>query len=210
MDNRTLKEILSKHYDWLNGKEGGVRADLRGADLRSAYLRGANLRSADLRNTYFSGADLRGADLRGAYLNGADLFGATCTDTVLNLQCPEEGSFIAWKKLRNGAIAKLLIPSHAKRSSATSRKCRASEAKVLAIYNFDGAELTEGYSNHYAAFVYKVGETVYPDKWDEDRWDECSNGIHFFITREEAEEYQVTKHKATVEWVEDNIYPFYT
>jgi hypothetical protein len=39
------------------------------------------------------------------------------------------------------------------------------------------------------AFIYQVGATVYPDSWDEDRWNECSHGIHFFITRKEAEEY---------------------
>jgi len=27
------------------------------------------------------------------------------------------------------------------------------------------------------------------DKWDDDRWNECSGGIHFFLTRAEAEAY---------------------
>ncbi len=51
-------------------------ADLRGADLRDAYLRGADLRGADLRDAYLRGADLRGADLRDAYLRDAYLRGA--------------------------------------------------------------------------------------------------------------------------------------
>lgn len=63
-----LSEILKKHKLWLEGKEGGQRADLRGAYLRDADLRDADLRCADLRY-----ADLRCADLRGAYLRGADL-----------------------------------------------------------------------------------------------------------------------------------------
>ena len=38
-----LKEILKKHKIWLEGGEGGSRADLSRADLR-----GANLSDADL------------------------------------------------------------------------------------------------------------------------------------------------------------------
>ena len=181
------------HYADLRG------ANLRGADLRDANLFGANLAGADLRwadlnDVDFCYSDLRGADLsyanlRGAKLSGADLRNAIYTDTILNLQCPDEGTFIAWKKLAGSKIAKLLIPEDAKRSSATTRKCRASKAKVLAIYNRNGGEISEGKSIHDDEFIYRVGETVYPDHWDEDRWNECSNGIHFFITRKEAEEY---------------------
>ncbi|MCL5037161.1 MAG: pentapeptide repeat-containing protein [Chloroflexi bacterium] len=44
------------------------RSNLRGANLRGAYLEGA-----DLRRAYLEEADLEGADLRRAYLLGADL-----------------------------------------------------------------------------------------------------------------------------------------
>jgi hypothetical protein len=37
--------------------------------------------------------------------------------------------------------------------------------------------------------VYKVGEMVYPDSFDEDRWNECCHGIHFFVNKEDAEKY---------------------
>jgi len=59
-----LQEVLQKHKKWLNGEEGGERANLRGADLQEANLRGADLREADLR-----GANLRGADLQEANLH---------------------------------------------------------------------------------------------------------------------------------------------
>ncbi len=234
MNSEKLQEILDKHRKWLNGEEGGERADLRGAglqrvnlqkanlqwvdlqradlrwtdlrgadlrradlqgaDLQRADLRGVDLRGADLRGVDLRGADLRGVDLRGVNLQGANLRGADLTqvvhtETILHLQCPEEGSFIAWKKLAGDNIAKLLIPEDAKRSSATSRKCRASKAIVLAIYNKCGREISMGRSIYDFEFAYRVGETVHADRWDEDRWNECSNGIHFFITRREAEEY---------------------
>ena len=58
-----------------------AKANLYGADLRSADLRSADLRSADLRSADLYGADLRsanlyGADLRSANLYGANLYGA--------------------------------------------------------------------------------------------------------------------------------------
>lgn len=178
MTQEELREILYKHRKWLNEEDGGKRANLSFTDLRGAGLNDTDLRYADL--SY--------ANLSGAHLSGADLTHAVYTGTILNLQCPEEGSFIAWKKLLGDEIAKLLIPEDAKRSSATTRKCRASKAVVLAIYR-NGEEISEGRSEHDYDFVYRVGETVYPDHWDEDRWNECSNGIHFFITRKEAEEF---------------------
>ena len=53
------------------------------ADLRGAYLGGANLRGADLRGAYLGGANLYGANLRGAYLGGANLRGANLYDADL-------------------------------------------------------------------------------------------------------------------------------
>ena len=171
MTKTELNEILEKHQKWSDGEPGGERANLRGANLRGADLYGANLR----------GADLYGADLYGADLDEK-------TDIRLCITCPDTGSFIAWKSA-GVYIVKLEIPADAKRSSATSRKCRASKARVLEIQNKDGskADVTEVKSDR--GGVYKVGEMVYPDEWDDNRWNECSHGIHFFVTRIEAEDW---------------------
>ena len=174
-------------------------ADLGGADLRGTYLSGANLRGADLsgadlRGTYLSGANLRGANLRGTYLSGADLRGADLrgikdADKMQDILISHtsiclEGAIIGWKKCRDNVIVKLEIPAEAKRSNSTGRKCRAEYAKVLEVI---GADV--GVSQHDCNTEYRVGEIVKPDKWDDNRWNECSNGIHFFITRLEAENY---------------------
>ena len=206
-----LKEILGKHEKWLKAENGGERADLRyadlqgadlrGADLQGAYLRSADLRYADLRYADLQGADLRGADLQGAYLRSADLRGADLQgaylrgadieDDLLNkfypIACPESGAFIAWKKASR-KIVKLEVCEDAKRSSAFTRKCRCSAAKVLAIENIDGTDsgLTEIASNYDSNFLYKVGEIVSVPDFDRDRKNECAPGIHFFITRQEA------------------------
>ena len=204
MDNEKLKEILERHRKWLNDEDGGERANLRGANLRGVNLRGAdlreaNLRGADLREANLRGADLRGADLREANLRGADLRGVNLRGADLRgaknipfipLVCPEKGSFTAFKKC-GSYIIELLIPQDAKRCSATTRKCRSSYAKVVAITNMDGSQAeVDHVTNHaYEPIEYKIGENVYPDSFDDDRWNECSHGIHFFINRQEAGEY---------------------
>jgi hypothetical protein len=186
-----LSAILESHKQWLMNNSEGKRADLRGADLRGAslwgaYLRGANLQGADLRGADLQGADLQGADLRGAYLQGADLQGAKNAElAIAKTVITSEGDAIGWKKCADGVIVKLLIPAAAKRSNASGRKCRAEFVQVLEVIGADvGLSLRDGKTQ------YKAGETVKADSWDEDRWNECSNGIHFFITRAEAEAFE--------------------
>lgn len=153
MTELELKEILEKHKKWLNNKEGGVKANLRWANL----------------------------EITPSYNEG------TC---FYALQCSEEGSFIGFKKCREDRIVKLLITEDALRSSSTSRKCRASKVKVLEILSIDKKESFErATSQKDNDFEYIVGETIEITNFDEDRWNECSTGIHFFITREEAVQY---------------------
>lgn len=127
-------------------------------------------------------------DGRGANLRGADYSEHT---SFLSYQCPTEGSFIGWKKCGR-YIVKLKICEDAERSSSTSLKCRCSKAEVLEIQNMDGstADITEICSNYNKDFIYKVGETVEVKDFDKCRWNECSNGIHFFIDRNVAVAYR--------------------
>ena len=190
--------------------------DLRGRNLRSVNLRSADLSYAslsyadlsyadlidtdlfhvDLSCTNLSNANLNKADLSGTNFNSANLRYANLKDIKYNentaffaLQCPEKGSFIGYKKAR-GKIVELLITEDAKRSSSTTRKCRCSKAKVLSITNVENTEeydkVISGYDNN---FIYKVGEIIEVEDFDEDRWNECSTGIHFFVTRYEAVNY---------------------
>nr|DAX63205.1 MAG TPA: pentapeptide repeat protein [Caudoviricetes sp.] len=172
-------------------------ADLCGADLCGADLRGSNLCDADLCDAnlcgaYLCGANLYGADLRGTNLRGANLRGANLRDAKgCYLSCPTEGSFIGWKKA-SGHIVKLRIPEDARRSSATGHKCRCDKAYVMEIQNMDGTKATEDTvrADHDKNFVYTVGATVEVPDFDDNRWSECAPGIHFFIDRRAAVEYQ--------------------
>jgi hypothetical protein len=168
------------------------RADLSGANLYGANLSRANLYRADLSRADLSGANLSGADLSRADLSRADLYRANLSGAkeipllaaAQTSIVPEEGQIIGWKLCKNNVLVKLLVGKNAKRSNATGRKCRAEYVKVLAVI---GAEV--GISKHDDKTEYRAGAIVRCDKWNEDRWVECGGGIHFFLTRIEAENY---------------------
>ena len=164
------------------------RADLSGADLSGANLSGADLRWADLRWANLRWANLSGADLRWANLKGADLSGADLSWADLEnaaglfYQIPQEGELIVWKAVKGG-VCKLRVPPEAKRTATPiGRKCRAEWVEVLEAPE-DGRGL------HDSAVIYRAGEVVRPDKYDPDPRVECTHGIHFFLTKEEALAY---------------------
>ena len=163
-------------------------ADLEGANLRGANLEGANLTRADLRGAELRGADLRGANLRDALFEGANLSGAKLPEFLVKLP-PLGQSFIAWKKVLGSFILKLEIPADSPRvSTFIGRKCRAKGAKVLEAFEISGdpTEETEFRSLRDRDFIYRVGQTVKVSDFDDDIRVECTQGIHFFETREEA------------------------
>ena len=179
-------------------------AIMRGSILKKANLSLANLSSTDLSRVDLSGAILKGAffyrsvltsckfkdnrDLQNAIFKDVDLSKICPNVFPLPMACPDTGAFIGWKKCRDKCgdpvIVKLLIPEDAKRSSATSRKCRCNKAIVLDI---EGAAVA--YSRYDINFVYKIGETIQVDNFEENRFIECAPGIHFFINKQEAIEY---------------------
>ena len=147
MTKAELDLVVDEHCKWLLDDSTGRRANLSGADLRTADLGGANL----------SGA------------------------TGLRYQIPQDGTLTAYKKA-GGKIVRLEIPADAKRTaSVVGRKCRCERAIVLWIQG-DTQTVTST-----RGFVYTVGQMAEPDSYDPDPRVECSHGIHFFITRAEAE-----------------------
>jgi hypothetical protein len=188
---------------WANlGDTNLSGADLRGADLGAANLSGADLRGADLgradlRGANLSGADLRRADLRGASLGGADLHGAVLRVadlrevkwdySTLGMAPAPEGTLIVWGK-KSGRIVQMRVDEDVPRSCATGRKFRSASAFVLEINDGD-VEVFLHCSKYGPPVKYAVGEVVHADGWDPDRWNECSNGIHWLLSRHEAEQW---------------------
>ena len=194
-------------------------ANMKGADMRSANMRGADLRStdmrgADLRSTDMSYVNMRGADMCGANMMGANMCGANMIDTNMrdadlrnanmsyanmrgaNMRGADISGadrlrkgiklsepIIGWKKCKNNVLVKLEIPRGAIVFSINNKKCRTDKAKVLEIIGADRA-----YSN-YKFFSYYVGDVIEVFNFNCEYNVECAEGIHFFRTREEAENY---------------------
>jgi Family of unknown function (DUF5758)/Pentapeptide repeats (8 copies) len=161
MTQEELTNILEDHKKWLT-EQGGSRADLSGANLSRANLYSANLYSAD--NAEYA---------------------------MAITMVPNDGNIIGWKKCVNpnggNTIVRLMIPEQSKRSSGAGRKCRAEYATVLELIG--GERAVSHYDNGKTEYI--VGQTVECDKWCEDRWQQCAGGIHFFVSRIEAEQYDL-------------------
>lgn len=212
-----LDIILEKHKSYLVGVYGGEKADLSYADLsganlycadlRGANLSGANLSHADLSGANLSHANLSDADLYCANLIGADLSHADLSDANLrdaNLshadlsdadlsgtyldekeQCRKgvilKKPMMGYKKLADGSICVLSIPKGAIVFSINGSKCRTNKAKVL-----EGG----GVSYYDNEFTYEKGKSYKIEDFDLAYNEECSTGIHFFMSFEEARDYK--------------------
>ena len=92
-------------------------------------------------------------------------------------------SLYAYKKTTKGVI-KIQIPAKAKRTSCIqSRKCRAEYVKVISGEGCGGKSPTKG------NLTYNKGDIVRAEKYNDDPRLECTDGIHFFVTKEEAEQW---------------------
>lgn len=183
-----LSRILADHKVWLDtGGQSGKMADLSEADLSGADPSEANLWRTDLREADLRGADLHGADLREADLRGALLGNVEnlSPQTAAELEIlPRRGEVYGWKKCRHDVLVEIVVPDGVPRSNASGRKCRAKSVRVVYVH---GADI--GYSLYDSDVCYVEGATVSCDSWCGDRWQECGGGIHFFLTKEEAEEF---------------------
>ena len=168
------------------------------------------IRMSYFMNCSFESSYLYNCTIVDNYFSETLLDGSKSADSTIEIPmiCPKEGSFIGYKQIRfckphyRGdmamvrGIAVLEIPEDAKRINAGGNKCRASKAKVLRIESFDGEELDidVAYSRYTSSIgqspmKYSKGEMVYADSFDESRFNTCSNGIHFFMSREDAVHY---------------------
>ena len=158
-------------------------ADLRKALLKNCDMRYANFHNADCRGTKFSCTIMECSNHEGIIIDDA-------TENY-RMHCPEKGAFLGYKKCFNDLLVTLLIPADARRVCSTTRPCRCDKAKVINITSFDFKEhYKEAWSLCASTdFKYTLGEYVYPDSFNPDRWMESTHGIHFWMTPEEAMAY---------------------
>ncbi len=167
-------------------------------NIDNCVLRSSKLQDSCFSNGYFKNSPITNCNLDYSSFNSCEMdnsFDMSNVSSFVEAQgvtniCPEKGSFIGFKKVLHGRIVELLIPEDAIRSSGTNRKCRCDKAVVLSITEIDGsaASVSRECSIRDETFVYEVGKVV-TSECDRNRWKVCSQGIHFFITREEAVQY---------------------
>ena len=168
----------------------------------------------DMKNITFKGCSFYNCDFKEAKL--PPFFYPNNMEDCVNvpyipMACPEEGEFIGYKIASSerwlsnfpslirpydnigpaNVLVTLKIPADARRSSAGGRKCRCDKAKVIGLEFFGKGfeDANVAYSKFDARFEYRVGEEISVPFFNENRWNECSTGIHFFINRKEALQY---------------------
>ena len=179
----------------------------------NCIFRRCNFTKCDVKNVLFESCFFYDCDF-----NEADLppffypeYMVRCINIpYMPMACPEEGEIIGykiassrrlclsnqlfWRDNENHGPANVLvtlkIPADAKRSSAGGRKCRCDKAEVIGLEHITSHEsLSIAYSKYDINFEYRIGEKISVPDFDENRWAECSTGVHFFINRKEALQY---------------------
>lgn len=199
--NSVVKDAAFGHTDFSNATLGDVI--FKDCVFRDVIFANVDLSDCTFINCYFiecKFVNTIGAKV-GTFVDDSQFLYIQRTDMpYIPMACPDEGAFFGYKKVRvinrygqYPGIAKLYIPEEAARSSSTGRKCRCQFARVMSIEGATSSTKTETFEEAVSyfdeTFHYHVGSMVYPDSWDEDRWNECSNGIHFFMNRQEAIDY---------------------
>lgn len=162
--------------------------------MKNVKLTNSDMRAAGMRHVDMSGMDISGSDLHTACLEYTKQDGIIYDENTkwYEMKCPPQGeAFIAWKCCIELRVVQLLIPREAKRVMATQETGRTNKAKVLSIKSIDETESYDwAQSTVDQDFFYEVGKWVEPaNGFEEDRWRDSSEGIHFFLERQQCVNY---------------------
>ena len=167
--------------------------------FKECKTKGIRFLYCDVQEANFRWMDFTGADFSGSNFHHTLFEYATTEDITDNedtkfyrMACPETGPFIAWKCCTELRVVQLLVPADARRVSATAETCRCDRAKVLSIKSIDETiSYTWAQSTVDPDFYYEVGKWVEPaNGFEPNRWRDSSQGIHFFMERQQAVDYQ--------------------
>lgn len=187
-------------------------ADLAGSSFEGSKLLHVNMRMANIQTANFTSANImesccfEHAHLTNAIFASASISKDTSFDFADLHGCEFDGEeknrlgrvldrpVTGYKKSGEGDIVTLEIPKGAIVFSINNSKCRANKAKVV---DTDGkTELTSIFDGE---FKYRVGDKITPRNGFDLAYNiECAPGIHFFLTREEAEAYNIPMHRLPV------------
>ena len=188
------------------------QTDMTGARLSHAHLYTVVLDNVILNKvrmdgTRFNNCRIVAHDMDGVRTSHETVFRDTSVrttpldaNTYSELACatrlvPSSGDVIGWKRCQSTIpddycfIVKLRIPSDARRSNGFQRQCRAEYADVLEITPYGRVAPESGAracSLYDPTLIYEVGKRVTASGWDTNRFNDCTAGIHFYLTQAEA------------------------
>ena len=207
MTKEELSEIIRLHAKWLSDEPGGIRANLRYANLSHADLSRANLSYANL-----SHADLSRANLRYANLSHANLSGANLSHANLS------GANLRYANLSHANLSGANL-SHANLSGA-NLSCASGLIDAIDYIDAHFERLKDGY------IVYKTfgGDYAKPDSWtiepgatiaevcNPSRTDVCGCGINVAPIEWVRQHYNGDVYKLLIrwEWLAGVVVPYNT
>lgn len=165
-----------------------IGANMIGAQLDKAKISNVDFTDANLsRATFFDASFMEKVYFDHANL-GCSNFYDIFDNAKGNLLEYRKGKIltediIGYKKCKGDVIVTLCIPRGAIVFSINGNKCRTNKAKVIAIDGADRAISTHKHMSYY------VGDEFTIYDFDCQYNEECGKGIHFFMTKEEAESY---------------------
>ncbi len=187
-------------------------ADLSGASFGGSKLGHVNMRMANIQRANFTSAHIKEsccfehANLASASFTSASISKDTSFESASLQGCRFDGEernrlgrildhpIKGYKRSGEGDIVTLEIPAGAIVFSINNGKCRTNIAKV--VDTVGKPELTSIFDRE---FKYRVGDEITPKNGFDLAYNvECASGIHFFLTREEAEAYHIPVHKLPV------------
>lgn len=191
-----------------------VRCNLSEVDLKNINFSGATFKDCDLGLLDFTGSNLSEVEFdncrfyktnfSNCNMENAKFVNCTGARTLvwnektkhLNSECPKDEVFIGWKKAQDKdgkpVILKLHIYCRSRRCSAFGKECRCNSAKVLEYQRMDGTVLKKmkcAYSYYDSHFIYPKNKKIYSDGYDGDWTVMDTTGIHFYMNRKDAVEW---------------------
>lgn len=106
----------------------------------------------------------------------------TIYDIKTKLQIVAEKDTVVYKKMKSGTIVELLLKKGTRFQISKSKKARAEF-----LYAINDVYYNSSYDKDFKK-TYKAGEKIEPDFFDK-KYEECSNGIHFFFEKKDAKNY---------------------
>lgn len=194
-----------KNFDYVN-LDGAIfyNSEFYGCSFKDSSFKGVTIECSNFSFSNFYGSDMSGitmndSDLRNSSFIKAILSGGRFDDTKINSTDFRDSDLTGvWFKTANfiddiyreNKTDFNIYFENSDRINTAKRNCRASFAEVLDVIGAD-----EGLSFYDENIIYKRERVVRADKFDLDWKNDETHGIHFFLTEEEAKNYEINKNK---------------